>query len=58
MSAADTKTLWKTFCRDLEAAGEAVLNTSLAKTEQEAAEGVRYLTRLLRIGLDMHLEKF
>lgn len=52
----DTHKLWKDFCRDLEAAGEQVLNADLAASELDAAEGVRYLTRLLRIGLDMHLE--
>lgn len=48
--------LWSAFCRDLEAAGEGVLSADLGGSELDAAEGVRYLTRLLRIGLDMHLE--
>ena len=52
----EAKTLWTKFCRDLEAAGDAVFTTGLAGGPLDEAEGVRYLTRLLRIGLDMHLE--
>ncbi|MEP3890579.1 MAG: DUF1214 domain-containing protein [Hellea sp.] len=48
--------LWNAFCRNLEAAGEQVLNSDLAASDLDETEGVRYLTRLLRIGLDMHLE--
>ncbi len=48
--------LWEQFCRDLENAGKHVLSSDLATTETEKAEGLRYLTRLMRIGLDMHLE--
>ena len=52
----DMSALWKDFCKNLEAAGESVLSSDLALSELDKAEGVRYLTRLLRIGLDMHLE--
>jgi len=52
----ETSDIWKKFCADLEKAGQQVLSADLATTEREKAEGVRYLTRLLRIGLDMHLE--
>jgi hypothetical protein len=48
--------LWSKFCRELEAAGQQVLSSDLQTTETESAEGVRYLTRLLRVGLEMHLE--
>ncbi len=48
--------IWQTFCRDLEAAGQAVLSSDVQAAQLDQAEGVRYLTRLLRIGLDMHLE--
>lgn len=48
--------LWTKFCRDLEAAGDTVFKSGLAGSPLDEAEGVRYLTRLLRIGLDMHLE--
>jgi len=51
-----TRELWTKFCRDLEAAGDAVFTSDLAGSQLDEAEGVRYLTRLLRIGLDMHLE--
>ncbi len=52
----ESKTLWTKFCRDLEAAGQHVLSSELQTSETERAEGMRYLTRLLRVGLDMHLE--
>ena len=47
---------WRAFCQTLEKSGDAILRTDLAQTPQEKAEGARYLTRLLRIGLNMHLE--
>jgi len=52
----ETTALWTKFCRDLEAAGQQVLSSDLQTSETERAEGLRYLTRLLRVGLDMHLE--
>jgi len=52
----DTSALWADFCQKLEAAGEHALNSDLISSELDKIEGVRYLTRLLRIGLDMHLE--
>jgi len=48
--------LWTKFCRDLESAGQQVLSSGLQTSDTERAEGLRYLTRLLRVGLDMHLE--
>lgn len=56
MASKDANQIWKDFCRNLEAAGDQVLGSDLAASELDAAESVRYLTRLLRIGLDMHLE--
>lgn len=56
MTEGDTKALWSKFCADLDAAGQQVLESGLAASDLDSAEGVRYLTRLLRIGLDMHLE--
>lgn len=47
---------WRDFCRRLEAAGELVLNTEIAGAPIDQAEGYRYLSRLLRIALEMHLE--
>lgn len=52
----ETQELWNKFCRDLEAAGQQVLSSDLQTSEMERAEGIRYLTRLLRVGLEMHLE--
>ncbi|RJF93148.1 DUF1214 domain-containing protein [Sphingomonas cavernae] len=51
-----TREMWRDFCRRLEAAGEVVLEPEAAATPLDRAEGFRYLTRLLRIGLEMHLE--
>lgn len=54
MSAQSPAEVWKAFCRQLEAAGTDVLDRDAAPMEQ--AEGLRYLSRLLRIGLEMNLE--
>jgi hypothetical protein len=48
--------VWRDFCRQLEAAGEIVTGAEAAANPLDRAEGYRYLTRLLRIGLDMQLE--
>lgn len=48
--------LWSRFCRQLEEAGRLVLEPGFSETELDRAEGYRYLTRLLRIALDMNLE--
>ena len=48
--------IWKDFCRRLEETGKIIAGASIAETELDQAEGYRYLTRLLRIALDMHLE--
>lgn len=52
----DTQALWSKFCRELESAGQQVLTSELATTDLEKTEALRYLTRLMRIGLEMHLE--
>lgn len=52
----DTAALWRDFCARLQAAGDHVLGSDLATTDLERREGLRYLTRLTRIGLEMHLE--
>lgn len=56
MTDGDPTSIWRKFCRDLEAAGETVLSSDLAASPLDQAEAVRYLTRLTRIGLDMYLE--
>ena len=48
--------VWERFCDNLRRAGQQVLRPETPVTELERAEGFRYLTRLLRIGLEMHLE--
>lgn len=48
--------VWRDFCRRLEAAGEIVTGFDAATNPLDRAEGYRYLTRLLRIALDMQLE--
>lgn len=47
---------WAEFCATLERAGEQILRPGAPDTALDRAEGFRYLTRLLRIGLEMHLE--
>jgi hypothetical protein len=47
---------WDEFCDALKRAGQQVLRPEAPISELDRAEGWRYLTRLLRIGLEMHLE--
>jgi hypothetical protein len=47
---------WDEFCDALRRAGRQVLRPEAPDTALDRAEGYRYLTRLLRIGLEMHLE--
>jgi len=47
---------WDEFCDSLKAAGAAVGMTGTAKDARSQAEGYRYLTRLLRGGLEAFLE--
>ena len=46
---------WRGFCEDLQQLGELVENAAGADP-LDRAEGYRYLTRLLRLGLEMQLE--
>jgi len=48
--------VWDEFCDTLKRAGQQVLRPEAPVSELDRAEGWRYLTRLLRIGLEMHLE--
>lgn len=48
--------VWRDFCRGLEKAGEVVFSERTPATAFDRAEGVRYLTRLLRAGLDSFVE--
>lgn len=47
---------WKEFITKLDEAGSNILNELGAVNARERAEGFRYLTRLISIGLDIHLE--
>jgi hypothetical protein len=49
-------TAWRDFCRALERAGDALLQPGTPDDPFERAEGLRYLTRLLRAGLESHVE--
>ncbi|MFC7516809.1 DUF1214 domain-containing protein [Herbaspirillum sp. GCM10030257] len=47
---------WDTFCDILRQAGRQVLRPEVPADAFTRAEGYRYLSRLLRIGLEMHVE--
>jgi len=47
---------WEEFCDALKRAGAQVLRPEAPDSALDRAEGCRYLTRLLRLGLEMHLE--
>jgi len=48
--------LWSEFCDALKLAGEQVLGESVPGDDLTRAEGYRYLTRLLRLGLEKNIE--
>jgi hypothetical protein len=48
--------MWRDFCHRLEKTGELILGAAPAASELDRAEGFRYLTRLLRVALEMNLE--
>lgn len=47
---------WDEFCDHLKRCGQQILRPEAPADLQTRAEGYRYLTRLLRIGLEMHVE--
>jgi hypothetical protein len=49
-------TVWHEFCDRLKASGDAILRDSTPGDAFTRAEGFRYLTRVLRAGLDGYLE--
>lgn len=51
-----SKAAWGAFCQRLEKLGELVEETDFVANELDRAEGYRYISRLTRIALDMHLE--
>jgi hypothetical protein len=48
--------VWEDFCDTLKRAGAQIMRHETPSTVLDRAEGWRYLTRLLRVGLSMHLE--
>jgi hypothetical protein len=49
-------TAWRDFCRSIERAGDTILQQGTPEDPFQRAEGLRYLTRLLRAGLESHVE--
>lgn len=47
---------WRRFCADLAAVGEMILDPENPASPIDRAEGYRYLTRLLRMGLEQQIE--
>jgi Protein of unknown function (DUF1214) len=47
---------WRDFCRALERAGDTILRPGTPATAFDRAEGIRYLTRLLRASLESQIE--
>jgi hypothetical protein len=47
---------WEQFCDDLKGAGRLLARPSTPDDELTAAEGIRHLTRLLRMGLEANVE--
>ena len=47
---------WEAFCEDLKQAGSQLIREDQPLSELDAAEGLRYLSRMLRTGLERHVE--
>jgi len=47
---------WDQFCEGLKAAGREILGTASGADEVSQAEGLRYLTRLLRGAIEREIE--
>ena len=47
---------WDAFCEDLKRAGNQLIRDDLPLDELDAAEGLRYLSRLVRTGLERNVE--
>ena len=48
--------VWRDFCRALERAGDTILRPGSPMDPFDRAEGFRYLSRLVRVALESHLE--
>ena len=47
---------WEAFCDELKGAGSQLIRDDLCLDELDAAEGLRYLSRMVRTGLERHVE--
>ena len=47
---------WEQFCEALKSAGQQILRPEAPDTPLDRAEGYRYLSRLVRVALEMHVE--
>jgi hypothetical protein len=56
MEASDSIRQWEAFCDGLKASGRDILATAEGADEVSRAEGLRYLTRLLRGGIERQIE--
>ncbi|MBW1882468.1 MAG: DUF1214 domain-containing protein [Deltaproteobacteria bacterium] len=52
----NAKEIWEQFCEELKQAGGQLIREDLPLDELDAAEGLRYLSRLLRTGLERNVE--
>ena len=50
------RAIWEQFCDELKEAGGQLIREDLPLDELDAAEGLRYLSRLLRTGLERNVE--
>lgn len=48
--------VWSRFCDQLKEAGQQILRPEAPATPFDRAEGFRYLSRLIRVALEMHVE--
>jgi len=48
--------MWSSFCQELDKLGKVLLRPAVPHNALDQAEGIRYLTRLLRGGLEMTVE--
>lgn len=53
---ARSRRAWHAFCDELQAVGDRVVDADETLDERAVAEGYRFLTRLARMGLELHLE--
>jgi len=47
---------WEAYCDGLKQSGTRILETAVGLDDIEIAEGLRYLTRLMRSGIERHIE--